>query len=61
VAGAVSIPIVGMGGVQRAADALDLLRAGASLVGVGTQSFRDPACASRIAGDLTELLANSGT
>ncbi len=61
VAGAVSIPIVGMGGVQRAADALDLVRAGASLVAVGTQSFRDPACGSRIAADLTELLANSGT
>jgi dihydroorotate dehydrogenase (NAD+) catalytic subunit len=61
VAGAVAIPIVGMGGVQRAADALDLIRAGASLVAVGTQSFRDPACGSRIAADLTELLANSGT
>jgi dihydroorotate dehydrogenase (NAD+) catalytic subunit len=61
VASAVAIPIVGMGGVQRASDALDLIRAGASLVAVGTQSFRDPACGSRIAADLTELLANSGT
>ena len=43
VSAAVSIPIVGMGGVQSGADALDLLRAGATLVAVGTESFRDPA------------------
>ena len=49
VAQAVEIPIVGMGGVQRGADALDLMRAGASLVAVGTESFRDPAAGSRIA------------
>ena len=36
------IPIVGMGGVQRGEDARDLLRAGATLVAVGTESFRDP-------------------
>ncbi|MBV9414955.1 MAG: dihydroorotate dehydrogenase [Solirubrobacterales bacterium] len=58
VAQAVEIPIVGMGGVQRGADALDLMRAGASLVGVGTESFRDPAAGVRIANQLTELLAN---
>ena len=43
VAAAVEIPIVGMGGVQRGRDALDLIRAGATLVAVGTESFRDPA------------------
>jgi dihydroorotate dehydrogenase (NAD+) catalytic subunit len=59
VAQAVEIPIVGMGGVQSGADALDLLRAGASLVAVGTESFRDPAAGRRIASELTELLANS--
>jgi len=59
VAQAVEIPIVGMGGVQRGADALDLMRAGASLVGVGTESFRDPAAGIRIARELKELLANS--
>jgi len=56
VAQAVSIPIVGMGGVQRGSDAADLLRAGATLVAVGTESFRDPTAASRIA---TELAARS--
>jgi dihydroorotate dehydrogenase (NAD+) catalytic subunit len=59
VAQAVEIPIVGMGGVAGGADALDLMRAGASLVGVGTESFRDPAAGLRIASELSELLANS--
>jgi len=48
VAGRVSIPIVGMGGVQRAAHARDLLDAGATLVAVGTETFRDPAAAARV-------------
>jgi dihydroorotate dehydrogenase (NAD+) catalytic subunit len=59
VAQAVDIPIVGMGGVQSGADAHDLMRAGASLVAVGTESFRDPAAGLRIGSELAELLANS--
>jgi dihydroorotate dehydrogenase (NAD+) catalytic subunit len=59
VAQAVEIPIVGMGGVQRGADALDLMRSGASLVAVGTESFRDPGAGERILHQLVELLANS--
>jgi dihydroorotate dehydrogenase (NAD+) catalytic subunit len=55
VAAAVEIPVVGMGGVQRGRDARDLMLAGATLVAVGTESFRDPASASRIAGELREL------
>jgi dihydroorotate dehydrogenase (NAD+) catalytic subunit len=57
---AVEIPVVGMGGVQRGRDAADLIRAGATLVAVGTESFRDPAAALRIASELDQLLANSG-
>jgi dihydroorotate dehydrogenase (NAD+) catalytic subunit len=53
VAQRVSIPIVGMGGVQTAAHARDLLDAGATLVGVGTESFRDPAAGARIARELS--------
>jgi dihydroorotate dehydrogenase (NAD+) catalytic subunit len=52
VARAVEIPIVGMGGVQSGRDALDLMRAGAGLVAVGTESFRDPAAGARIANQL---------
>jgi dihydroorotate dehydrogenase (NAD+) catalytic subunit len=55
VASRVRAPIVGMGGVQRGADALDLLEAGATLVAVGTESFRDPLSASRIVRELTEM------
>jgi dihydroorotate dehydrogenase (NAD+) catalytic subunit len=52
VAARVAIPVVGMGGVQRASHARDLLDAGATLVAVGTETFRDPAAAARIAEDL---------
>jgi dihydroorotate dehydrogenase (NAD+) catalytic subunit len=52
VARAVAIPVVGMGGVQSAAHARDLLDAGATLVAVGTESFRNPSVASRIAAEL---------
>ncbi len=59
VAQAVDVPLVGMGGVQSGRDAHDLMRAGATLVAVGTESFRDPAAALRIAGELEPLLAAS--
>ena len=49
VAARVQIPVVGMGGVQSSAHARDLLDAGATLVAVGTENFRDPAAAARIA------------
>ena len=55
VASAVSIPVVGMGGVATGKHALDLLRAGATLVAVGTESFRDPAAGSRISRELQAL------
>jgi dihydroorotate dehydrogenase (NAD+) catalytic subunit len=55
VASRVRVPIVGMGGVQRGTDALDLLEAGATLVAVGTESFRDPLSAGRILRELTEM------
>jgi len=49
VAARVAIPVVGMGGVQSAAHAQELLDVGATLVAVGTESFRDPAAGARIA------------
>jgi len=58
VAARVDVPVVGMGGVTSGRDALDLLDAGATLVAVGTESFRDPAAGSRIASELRELAAN---
>jgi dihydroorotate dehydrogenase (NAD+) catalytic subunit len=55
VASAITVPIVGMGGVASGNHALDLLRAGATLVAVGTESFRDPAAGSRVAAELHAL------
>ncbi|MEA2288056.1 MAG: dihydroorotate dehydrogenase catalytic subunit [Solirubrobacteraceae bacterium] len=60
VAQRVAIPVVGMGGVQTAAHAVQFLEAGATLVAVGTESFRDPAAGERIARDLRHLFAKSG-
>jgi dihydroorotate dehydrogenase (NAD+) catalytic subunit len=45
---AVKAPIVGLGGVSSARDALQYLMAGASLVGVGTAALRDPRAPERI-------------
>ncbi len=55
VAARVRVPIVGMGGVARGAHARDLLAAGATLVAVGTESFRDPLAGARVAAELAAL------
>ena len=60
VSAAVQIPIVAMGGVQSGAHALDLLNAGATVVAVGTESFRDPAVGLRIAAELAALRERTG-
>ena len=57
----VEIPVVGIGGVQRGQDALDLLHAGAEVVAVGTESFRDPAAGERVASELAALLEGRQT
>jgi len=49
---AVNVPIIGIGGVSTAEDALQYILAGASLVGVGTAAFRDPRAPERIVGGL---------
>ena len=56
VAAAVSIPVVAMGGISGGREAAELISAGASLVAVGTESFRDPAAGTRIAAELSEAL-----
>jgi dihydroorotate dehydrogenase (NAD+) catalytic subunit len=53
VATRVRIPVIGMGGVRCASDARDLMDVGATLVAVGTESFRDPAVAAEIARELS--------
>lgn len=48
VAGAVKIPILGMGGIQNTEDALEFLMAGATMVAVGTANFFNPYATSEI-------------
>lgn len=48
VAAATGLPLIGMGGIASGRDAADFLKAGATCVAVGTESFRDPAAGSRI-------------
>ena len=52
VADAVTVPIVGMGGIASGRDAADFMRAGATCVAVGTESFRDPVAGVRIRTEL---------
>jgi dihydroorotate dehydrogenase (NAD+) catalytic subunit len=51
----VDLPIVGMGGVQNGGHAHDLRQVGADVVAVGTESFRDPLAARRVAEELSRL------
>jgi dihydroorotate dehydrogenase (NAD+) catalytic subunit len=55
VAAAVSIPVIGMGGVASGRHAAELISAGARVVAVGTESFRDPAAGVRVAAELSRL------
>jgi dihydroorotate dehydrogenase (NAD+) catalytic subunit len=48
VAKARGIPILGMGGIRTASDAIEFIIAGASAVAVGTANFVEPGCAARI-------------
>jgi dihydroorotate dehydrogenase (NAD+) catalytic subunit len=48
----IEIPAIGMGGISSGADAAEFLAAGAALVAVGTENFRDPRAGSRIANEL---------
>ena len=53
---AVSIPIVGLGGIETVEDVLEYLSVGASAVQVGTASFADPRASEHLASTLTNAL-----
>jgi dihydroorotate dehydrogenase (NAD+) catalytic subunit len=57
VASTIGIPVVAVGGVTTGRDAAEMIGAGATLVAVGTESFRDPGAGSRIADELAGELA----
>ncbi len=56
VAAAVSVPVIGMGGIERGTDAFEFLCSGATAVAVGTASFRDPLAGATVRLELEKLL-----
>lgn len=57
---AVNIPIIGMGGVQSAEDALELILAGATAVSVGTANFTNPTATIDIINGIQDYMENNG-
>ncbi len=60
VAKAVKVPIIGIGGIMNATDALEFMLAGATAVQVGTASFINPGAAQKIAEDMEAWLVENG-
>jgi dihydroorotate dehydrogenase (NAD+) catalytic subunit len=57
---AVSIPVIGIGGIMNATDALEFLIAGSSMVQVGTANFIDPAAGMKIAEGMNRYCDENG-
>jgi dihydroorotate dehydrogenase (NAD+) catalytic subunit len=60
VASAVSIPVVGIGGISNIDDAMEFLVAGASAVQIGTANYFDPKCSEKIVAALPGALRELG-
>jgi len=60
VAGASSLPVVGVGGIESADDVMDYLVAGASAVQIGTAYLRNPGVFRQIVDDLDRLVTQEG-
>lgn len=60
VARAVKCPVIGMGGIMTAQDAIEFLLAGASAVAVGTANFVNPRACAEIAGGIKDYLVERG-
>ena len=59
-AGAVDVPVVGMGGISNAQDALEFIMAGATAVQVGTANFTNPRACVEVAEGLREYMEQQG-
>ncbi len=59
-AGAVKIPIIGMGGISKWQDAVEMLMAGASALQVGTALFNDPYAPLKINNGLNDFMDENG-
>ena len=60
VARAVHIPVIGLGGISNAVDAVEFLLAGASAVEIGTANFVDPTISAQVAQGIDEYLERHG-
>lgn len=60
VAKAVKIPIIGLGGISSATDAIEFLLAGASAIQIGTANFIDPAISAKVAKGIVEYCEKHG-
>lgn len=60
VARAVNIPVVGLGGIMNAADAIEFLMAGATAIEIGTANFIDPTTTIRVIDGMNEWLDSHG-
>ena len=59
-AGAVDVPVIGMGGISNAQDALEFIMAGATAVQVGTANFTNPRACVEVAEGLREYMEQQG-
>jgi dihydroorotate dehydrogenase (NAD+) catalytic subunit len=57
---AVKIPIIGMGGIQTAADAIEFMMAGATAVAVGTANFYEPQTALHVMAGIRDFMQRKG-
>ena len=60
VAKAVNIPVVGLGGIMTAADAIEFLMAGATAIEIGTANFLDPAVTIKVRDGISDWLDAHG-
>ena len=60
VAKAVKIPVIGLGGISSATDAIEFLLAGASAIQIGTANFIDPAISAKVAKGIVEYCEKHG-
>ena len=60
VANAVNLPIIGMGGISSAEDAIEMILAGASAVSVGTANFHNPAVTLEIVDGIESYMKKHG-
>lgn len=59
-ANAVKIPVIGMGGIATAEDAVEMILAGASAVSVGTANFHDPGVSAKIVDGIEKYMEAQG-